>query len=273
MLRKLNLLRRVIILLSFVIALVCIVLLLNITAANPTGRRYSSESPVIQGTSQSIGISGERILAADLNTIRNERSDMRQCICQGPGPRSVSECRVCSAYAQITSSYRRPDFVTGSYIAESKNGTSLLYSGREVDQIGDYVIAARALGIPLWVYTRVDTRVDAEFMDIVRTTGGDVVPYFTVPDYVDPVDQAATSGLLGALGVLFFMGFWETSAQYIRRRPKPPKRDKPRRPRGRSNDPVSRAMRTTKATEDFQDDAEESARHDIDIEDARHDDQ
>jgi hypothetical protein len=52
----------------------CVVLLLNFTAPNPTGRRYSSESPLMtgQGSAQQIGLSAERVLARDLGIARNE---------------------------------------------------------------------------------------------------------------------------------------------------------------------------------------------------------
>ncbi len=50
------------------------VLLLNITAPNPTHRRYSSEVPLTtgQGASRDLGDSGERTLAKDLDQLRND---------------------------------------------------------------------------------------------------------------------------------------------------------------------------------------------------------
>lgn len=45
------------------ITIVAVVLLLNLTAPNPTGKRYSSQSHFISGSSRAIGLSGERILA------------------------------------------------------------------------------------------------------------------------------------------------------------------------------------------------------------------
>ena len=91
----------------------------------------------------------------------------------------------------LQSNFRIPDFIAPDFIAESKNTQNLLYSGREYDQISDYALAAKLLNRPLWVYTRVDTIVEPKFYEIVHATGGNVVPYFTVPGYVDPVDDAA----------------------------------------------------------------------------------
>jgi hypothetical protein len=197
-------LRHAVLLLGPLVFILCVVLLLNFTHPNPTGRRYSSEAPLTtrQGTSGEIGEAGERLLAKELGLPRNESPDQRQCFCGDASRRttpSLSECRVCISYIQMASPFRRPDFVSPNFIAESKNTQSLLYTGRELDQIGDYALNAKALGIPLWVYTRVNTNVDPEFYRIVESTGGGVVQYFTVSGYIDPVDQVASSVMLLSL--------------------------------------------------------------------------
>lgn len=197
-----NALRSLFTLLFVVIAAVCVVMLLNITAPNPTGRRYSSASPLtrtIGGTYKAIGASGERILSADLGVPNNNQADQRQCICQNGLGAPRNQCNTCFAHAPISSpgGFRIPDFVTGRYIAESKNRERLLYSFTDqVEQISDYATAARFVGLPLWIFVRVDTVMSDEFTRLAESTGGGVVRYFSVPDYVDSVDQAARIGLL-----------------------------------------------------------------------------
>ena len=55
---------------------------------------------------------------------------------------------------------------------------------------------------------RVNTDVDEKFYQLTESTGGGVVPYFTVPGYVDPVDANARGGLLasGALSSFVIVG-------------------------------------------------------------------
>lgn len=180
---------------------ISIVLLLNFTAPNPTGRRYSSEVPAMDGARQVIGSEGERILAKDLRLPNNNESDQRQCFCQ-TAARKPGECNVCLRVQSLTSAYRVPDFIGSTFIAESKNRENLLYQGREVDQIADYVVAAKELSRPLWLYVRVDTMVAPDFEQMVNSTGGGVVYYFRTDGYMDGVDAAAQTGLLASAGLL-----------------------------------------------------------------------
>ncbi len=187
---------------------ISVVLLLNTTAPNPTGRRYSSQTPLTtgQGRNEDIGGDAERILAADLRLPNNNDSDQRQCICGASAVAPPRECRSCIVSLPSVQTFRRPDFVASGFIAESKNRLSLPISDHELwSQIEDYANAARALGRPLWLYVRVDSEVDPAYLPLVEATGGGVVRYFTVAGYVDPVDQAAHKGLMGsgvALAVL-----------------------------------------------------------------------
>lgn len=193
---------------SFIIMIVSVALLMNFTALNPTGRRYSSEAPLTtgQGNAGEIGLSGEKILANDLGLPRNDQPDQLQCICNNPTQSfEASECRVCIAYSPMISTYRRPDFIGQNFIAESKNSQNLLYTGREVDQIRDYAAAALALDKPLWIFTRVNTNVAPEFEELAEATGGGVVQYFTVPGWVDTVDQTAKILLVVAIVVIVLM--------------------------------------------------------------------
>jgi hypothetical protein len=248
--------RRLSFLVALIVALISIVLLLNFTAPNPTGRRYSSASPQIDGRAQDIGLSGEQILSQDLHLPRNDDPGQRECICNNPNV-TANDCRVCIASDPSITTYRRPDFIGANFIAESKNRESLLYTyADQVDQISDYVTAAQVLKRPLWLYTRVDTRLDPEYYRLVESTGGGVIPYFTTPGYVDPVDQTARPILSFALVVIAVTGIWEIG---VRRIPPP-----------RPEDPLTQAKRKTESADDFVKAAKERARRKIDIEDTRH---
>ena len=272
-----KLVRRLIFFVSFIAAIICVVLLLNFTAPNPTGRRYSSASPVTtgQGSASAIGLSGEQILAQDLHTPRNDDPDQRQCICNDPNRTRVpSDCRVCIGYSQSIANYRRPDFVSEKFIAESKNSQNLLYTYTDtLNQIGDYVVAARAMNRPLWLYTRVDTHLDPEYYRMVESTGGGVVAYYTTPGYVDPIEKAAKGGLIASLVFMAITAIWEVGAQKFAGRasgePRPPR--EPRSPRP-PNDPTRHAKRKTDTAEDFVKTAKEHQQRKIDIEDCRSND-
>ena len=138
----------------------------------------------------------------------------------------------------------------------------MLYSySDQVDQISDYVTAAKLLGRPLWLYTRVDTLLSSQFYSLVASTGGGVVAYFTTPDYVDPVDSAARSGLIAALVILAILGLWEIRARW-----------KPTQAVQRPKDPPTPAQDKADHAEDFVKAAKDRAQRKIDVEDARHDD-
>lgn len=108
----------------------------------------------------------------------------------------------------------------------------------------------------------------------MRTTGGDVVPYFRFEGYVDRVDRAAWILLAGSLGLIalnFLWGFVSTRPARPAPAPHAPKAGRPpSAPRG--NDPVSRAARSVDATVDFKEQAKEAARRELDKGDAREDD-
>jgi len=178
---------------ALVVFAVSILLLLNITAPNPTHRRYSSQMPLTtgQGAGKALGDSAEIILAGDLRLPNNNAPDQRQCLCKTMNSGNAKACNLCLPVNDLQSDFRIPDFMAPDFMAESKNTQNLLYTGREFDQISDYALAAKLLNRPLWVYIRVDTVVDPKFYEIVHATGGNVIPYFTVPGYVDPVDDGA----------------------------------------------------------------------------------
>ncbi|MCB9458980.1 MAG: hypothetical protein H6670_04975 [Anaerolineaceae bacterium] len=195
---------RIVAVLMIGIIIAGIVLLLNFTAPNPTGRRYSSEVVNLDLSNGDRGTDGERILATDLNAPNNNLE--KHCIC-GAVATTTSQCNLCRVTITSVNTYRLPDFFTEAYIADSKNRNSWQsLDTREYAQMTDYADAAIALDIPLWVFVRVDTIVDQPMYDLVRSTGGDIVHYFAVPDWVDPVNIIAIVGIiLGSLIVVFVL--------------------------------------------------------------------
>jgi hypothetical protein len=99
--------RRFILLVALIVFIGSSVLLMNVTAPNPTGRRYSSEMPITtgQGTSTSIGADGGRILAKDLRLPNNNARDQRKCVYSTTNV-DANQCSVCVATIQMSSSFR-----------------------------------------------------------------------------------------------------------------------------------------------------------------------
>lgn len=189
---------------------ICIVLLLNFTAPNPTGRRYSSEwvlTERTQGvTSKQIGDSGEDALSTDLGLPNN--NEVGQCLCNNSGVQARNPCRVCVANIDMInpeSTHRVPDFVSDTLIAESKNRKSFPKYPSDIPQLQDFVTGAKALGLPLWVFVRVNTEVDPEIYTLVAETGGGVVHYFAYEGYIDPITVIALIGALLAAAVIAFI--------------------------------------------------------------------
>jgi hypothetical protein len=236
-----NFLRRFIFFVSLGTFVVSIVLLLNFTASNPTGRRYSSEIPT--GTRRTeAGYDAERILSLDLGVPHNN-SSLRQCICgteASDNPRDHN-CNVCTVISNDMSvgEAHLPDFVTDSYIAEAKNyspNTNIYSNNRE--QLDAFIAMAEYLNRPLWLYVAVDSRVSPELQYLVEETGGGVVFYFTVPNYVDPVDEGARKA---ALGSMFIMGVFVMTEISERKRLY----------RKAAQSAASRAHQSTETAEDF----------------------
>jgi hypothetical protein len=246
---------------ALVVFFISVLLLSNITAPNPTHRRYSSEMPLTtgQGNGKAIGDSAEAILSADLRLPNNNAPDQLQCLCKNMSSANGKTCNLCLPVSDLQSDFRVPDFIAPDFMAESKNTQNLLYTGREYDQISDYALAAKLLNRPLWVYIRVNTTVAPDFYEIVHSTGGDVVPYFTVPGYVDPVDDAARKAAIasGAIAV---------GLVWIQRRSQKPKII-PAKPK----EPVDATARKMTHAEDFAASAKDRLQAKVDEEDAWND--
>src|SRR5579859_7222610 len=149
-------LRRIIAILAVIVIAICGLLLLNFTAPNPTGRRYSSETPLLSGQSLAVGNDAERILSNDLHLPNNNDPDQRQCFCPAQPPQPPNGCKVCIAkvpFSDPSFSSRRPDFVGPTFIAESKNVQTLLVKQSGLlPQINDYAQGAKTSGRQLWVF-------------------------------------------------------------------------------------------------------------------------
>lgn len=253
------------------------------TVEHPTGRRHSTQEVPITGGSQFIGREAELVLARDLGIDDNNLPNPQLCACSSRyDPGAPSQCAACFVYSADIQNFRIPDFVDVSYIADSKNVRELRQfradgvETRDFQQIFEFSIAAAELDIPLWIYTRVDSRVDDVFYEITQITGGDVVPYFTYAGYVDPIDQAAQRIGIGAVGVIVLVVIWEALAFSHQRRPRSaparpaptptPKSSSPKRPGGKPG-----SMGKAESIETGVSNLTERARRRLDEEDAAQD--
>ena len=120
---RLILLRRLSFIIGLFIFVGSLILVLNVTAPNPTHRRYSSRVILTSATSKSsqvIGADGEQVLAADLKLPSNNNVDQRLCFCKGAAFK-LDNCLGCAAYyAALTASFRIPDFLSSDLIVEFK---------------------------------------------------------------------------------------------------------------------------------------------------------
>lgn len=223
-----RILRRTILFTALIALIICGLLLLNITAPNPTGRRYSSDIVSYTAGSQVIGRQGENALARDLNLPRNEESDQRACVCNLEFAESGTlpgRCDICMTYyEEMTNTSNIPDFVSTRFIAEAKN---VIMLNQPSDQMRAFIFAAQELNLPLWVYVRVNTDIPSVYEELIAATGGGVVYYLRDESYVDPVDRAAQIGILIASGVILLVVGGDMFVTRFRRSnapetPKPP---------------------------------------------------
>lgn len=240
---------RLLLVTALIIGVVCVVLLLNITAPNPTGRRYSSEIPLTtgEGSAGEIGGDGERILGADLRLPNNNLPDQKKCVCGAPAP-APGGCNVCVAHSPLIANFRIPDFVSPNFIAEAKNVQRLLTTqDRNYQQISEIAAAARAANMPFWLYVRVDTFVDPAFTALFDGMQGGIVYYFTVPGYVDSVDMMAGIGLVLAILLVIVLVAWiwraANKTDPVDEPPKQPKRRARRDPLRKATDVEDFAQR------------------------------
>jgi hypothetical protein len=181
---------------SFVVIIVSLIQLMNFTAPNPTGRRFSSQIPNAEcgesGCSSANGRYAEVILSLDLKIPRNDSLEgNRACFCTS---RRSSRCNTC--LARNTGATSIPDFVTGAYIAEAKFTRALSLT----QQLSSMIQGSRTLNMPFYLFVRVDTLVTPTLTTAVNETGGAVVYYFSHVGWKgDTTEQMAQVALVIAL--------------------------------------------------------------------------
>ena len=241
--------------------LIGLVLLLNITAPNPTHRRYSSEEPISYAGEYQIPDwrAAELILANDLRLPDNNANSEKACLC-GRQPANTNtvpnECNVCIGVPEINN-YRLPDVISDDLIADSKYYRNSVL--RVDGQLQDFVAAANHLDVSLWIYVphlpdgSIPVTSDAQML--IESTGGGVVAYFSHDAYQDLFDQIGRILLIiGGTGIVVILG-WEAISYVYRQIPTEPESD---------NDAVDDAVDTVDETEDFMRRVERLSRKEID---------
>ncbi len=245
-------LRRLVLVFSLCLILFSLFLLLNITDPNPTGRRYSSETPIMTGPIHEIGNDGERVLGKDLGLPNNNRPGQRQCVCgmqfQETNP---SPCNICIVHHESINNFRIPDFVGQGFIAESKNADTLLNTSRDFEQIKELSIGASALNIPLWLYVRTNTNVPDDYHQMVADTGGGIVFYFPAEGYVDAVDMLAYQLVLFAITLILVT----IVVSWVTNRIRLPQWSLPTRHRSRPKTPLDKADDSINDAQDYMTDS------------------
>lgn len=260
--------RRITFSLALVALMVCIVMLLNMTAPNPTGRRYSSET-VRQPNNRCEGKFAEDILSHDLNLLHNEKLEKTQCVCSENVRNSTPPgiCGVCIVYSNKVARSQRshiPDFISSSFVADAKRVTRLPRNSAQLDSFLDI---ANQLKIPFWIFVRVDTEVAPEYLALKEATGGGVVRYFAISGYTDPVDTAAKIGIVLSLAIMALVVILTLRARWQSRVTVPA--DNPLKPFYPK--PINKADKAIVHAEDFKRRTVEKLKIKVDIEDSGHD--
>jgi hypothetical protein len=257
---------------AIMMLVICGVLLMNVTAPDPTGRRYSSADPVQVADDLNLpqpGRAAEEVLSWDLGIPRNDSNDgERACICNEAGEAITppGRCNLCVVHHPDVS-MAIPDFITDSYIADSKDYRSAILSTDE--QIRSFLTASDVLNIPLYIYMPHpedgNLRVSDSTRELIEATGGAVIPYFSYAGYIDPVDRLATIGLV--LAVLLILGIVMLQLRNNRTDTHNTGDDEPGK-----NDSVDNAVDMTDATEEFMKRVERLSRQELDKKETRSDD-
>lgn len=267
-------LRRLLLIPAVSVLLICTLLLLNVTASNPTGRRYSSASPdeiAAELNLSNAGEAAEIALARDLGVPRNDSTDgERVCICNiehESEDTPPNRCNSCAVY-HVDASITIPDFITDDFIADAKDYRSINSRLLSTDaQLRNFLLASERLNRPLYIFMphAPDGRlgVTDNARDLIAATGGGVIPYFTYEGYVDPVDRAASIGVVLALLVIGGVLVWTLTRT---------DESGGNQPMDSDADAIDKAADSTEKTEAFMDRIDRLSRRDIDEDDARHDD-
>jgi len=259
-------LRRITLLVMGLLAVLSTTLLLNFTAPNPTGRRYSSANPVdlAKTIDTSDWRAAEMILERDLGAPFNDTAQTRTCLCNQQNHKTPpNRCNTCALPpVELSQSFALPDFITDEYLADSK----YVQRFSSDSQIEDFLAYAELANYEVWIFVRVDSDFSVQTAQRIAATGGRIVPYFVTAGYVDPIDRAASNVLIISLVVIAVLLGLE-AVLYIRRQhesgePPAQEEDLP--------DEVEQAKRSTETTEAYMKRIERLSRREIDEEDSRH---
>jgi hypothetical protein len=202
---------------------------------NPTGRLYSSS--VVLDANQA-----ESVLSLDLGVERNDEGDNTQCICSQDG---LSHARCNACFVSIGKQSAIPDFVTDTFIADSKFYPNSSF-GLSSPQIQAFIQASEILEVPLWIFVHVDTSVSDNTYQRIALTGGGVVHYFT--DNLFDAMASDVGWIMLILGGLLFGGFValrvrQTLRQWDLPEPEdPPRHEKIVQPRDLPQDRAKKSM-------------------------------
>ncbi len=216
-------LKRIVFIGAFAVIAICTGLLItNYDPNNPTNRRYSSEPVITQSDDLNIiGESGENVLSKDLGMLRNEKSKPRQAFCN-PEPQNIPSDIECIFTSNEIENFRIPDFISESYIAESKNARELsVNQERNYKQIRAFALASKETERPLYIYVRHNTEVGQAYYDLYQEfeIDGRIIHYFqTEQAFVDPVDFNLLMGIVGGLSIIVI---WTGISGIVTFKPKP----------------------------------------------------
>jgi hypothetical protein len=68
---------------------------------------------------------------------------------------------------------------------------------------------SKSLNRPLWLFVSQRTETAEYIRQLVEDTGGQIVPYFSYPGFIDPVDEDAITLLFGGFVFLSLSLAWE----------------------------------------------------------------
>jgi hypothetical protein len=191
-------------------------LLLTTTAPNPTGRWFSSAFVDTTQTNYIFGAQAELILANDLKLPQNDSEEgERRCFCSQSQETPPGRCNVCEANSAAISTWVIPDFITNRIIVDSKAVGQFRSS---TEQIRSFITIAEQSERELWIFVRKDTTFSDLTLQQIRSTGGDIVPYFVVAGYgyLALIDQAANNIITVALILAVGLLVWEYFASQRR---------------------------------------------------------
>jgi flagellar biogenesis protein FliO len=228
----------------FIIVLSISWLALRFTAPNPTHRWYSSQIPdeLAQQSRVENWRAAEIILAGDLGLPDNNLRDNRQCFCSPQHSAPPNQCNSCTQIIGL-SNYRIPDVVSTTIIADSKYYQSSVL--RVDEQLSDFALIAEITNRDLWIFVPIfeegQTPYTSQALDLVRSTGGDIVAYYVVDGY--EIRHIVEQAIPNIIIILLAVGAGVLIVGYI-------VNNLPKRP-SHENDELDDAEQSVEDTEEF----------------------